>query len=148
MIGILAMSLGNPIFISNQTHNGTKIYTQLGINTNQTLEKLLVGLLITCGSIIFVMIVMKSKKINMVLLQFLFIALLIVLISLAGMIMALSIKILTAINNNKNEALIKSISNLPLSLGHVYLSLTDAIIALLFGLVILGSMVYRLIDKM
>lgn len=146
MIGILSLSLGYPILISNQTHNGQKIYSQIGIDTNQTLEKLLFGMMITCGAIILVMIGMKTKKINLILMQFLLLALLIVLISLAGMIMALSIKIFTATNEQKNEGIIRTIPNLSLALSQVYLGLSNSIIALLFGLVLLGSMIYRLLD--
>jgi hypothetical protein len=147
LIGILSLSLGSPILVSNQTHNGKLIYTQLGVKTNQTLEKLLYGLLIACGSIIMLMIIGKTGKINKIVIQTLVIALLLVLVSLGGMIMALSIKIITTTNHDSNAKLMKSIPNLELSMSQVYLTLSDGILGIIFGLTILGSAVYRLLDK-
>ena len=147
LIGILCLSLGSPILVSNQTHNGKNIYTQLGLKTNQTLEKLLYGLLVTCGTIILLMIVGKSGKINKIVIQILVIALLLVLVSLGGMIMALSIKIINATKTDNNAALMKSIPNLELSMSQVYLTMSDGIIGIIFGLTIFGSAIYRLLDK-
>lgn len=147
LIGILSLSLGNSVLVSNHQHNGKSIYTQLGVKTNQTLEKLLYGLLITCGSIIMLMIISKTGKVNKIIIQFLVIALLIVLVSLGGMIMALSIQIITATNRNTNAELKKSISNFDLGITQVYLTLSNGVLGIIFGLTILGSAIYRLLEK-
>ena len=93
------------------------------------------------------MIVGKSGKINKIVIQILVIALLLVLVSLGGMIMALSIKIINATKTDNNAALMKSIPNLELSMSQVYLTMSDGIIGIIFGLTIFGSAIYRLLDK-
>jgi len=145
MLGILALSLGNPILISNHTHAGQKMYSQLGLDTNQTLKKLLFGLIVTCGAIILVMIIIKANKFNMMLMLFLLLGLLITLVTIGGVIMSLSIKIITS--TNKNNELVKTIANFPIAISQVYLSLVDGVIGILFGLLLMGSFINRMLNK-